>query len=382
MYALDLDDPRAWPTANAVVAPYVDAQRAIDATTRAAADAPDTKLREWVARALADGQGELLARTLRCAPSPVIARHLRRILDDTERGSPGAPGELHATLFALPVIVVAALDAGAAAVTLAATLPDAVALAAILRDARAFGGCETFALSSSLVSADSLDIEALPGLLGRGALVAPTGEFARGALDLAPAPVRVDTGVERVHLRFIPGAVLTPPGSDPLAHSTINQWGMALAGAIGKALAAPGVTRLALPRPAQRLVAAVQSGRVAQREVSAQLFASNAIRRIRSSYGEPTAIVSAHRAADAPGGGELRLSLSSPFAASAAEGFRCPLYPYETVQEVAAVLAALLRDCRVSAPRAMPGVHPDIDPATGAPLFFNDHGTSPAAALH
>jgi hypothetical protein len=382
MYALDLDDPRTWPTANAAIAPYADARQAIDATTRAEADALDARLRDWVTRALAAREGELLARTVAQAPSPAIARHLRRVLTDVERAPLHASGELYTTLFAIPVIVVAGLDAEAAPVTLGAVLPDVAALAAMLREARAFGGCETFALSPSLVAADRVDIAALPMLLARRALLAQAVDFAGGALDLPPAPIPVESGVERVHLRFIPGVVLTPPGTDPLAESTIGRWGMALAAAIAKGLAAPGVTRLALPRPAQRLVAAVQSGRAAQRDVSAQIFASNAIRRIRASHGEPTAIVSAHRATDAPGGGELRLSLSSPFAAKAAEGFRCPLYPYETVQEVAAMLVALLRDCRVSAPRFMAGVHGDVDPVTGGPLFFKDHGASPEAPLH
>jgi hypothetical protein len=382
MYALDLDDPRTWPTANAAIAPYADARQAIDATTRAEADALDARLRDWVTRALAAREGELLARTVAQAPSPAIARHLRRVLTDVERAPLHASGELYTTLFAIPVIVVAGLDAEAAPVTLGAVLPDVAALAAMLREARAFGGCETFALSPSLVAADRLDIAALPMLLARRALLAQAVDFAGGALDLPPAPIPVESGVERVHLRFIPGVVLTPPGTDPLAESTIGRWGMALAAAIAKGLAAPGVTRLALPRPAQRLVAAVQSGRAAQRDVSAQIFASNAIRRIRASHGEPTAIVSAHRATGAPGGGELRLSLSSPFAAKAAEGFRCPLYPYETVQEVAAMLVALLRDCRVSAPRFMRGVHGDVDPVTGGPLFFKDHGASPEAPLH
>ena len=381
MDAPDLDDPRAWPGANAAIAPWADAQRAIDATTRADADALDARLRDWLAAAMAAGDGDRLVRALADAPSAAAARHLRRLLANVERATQ-SPNELHTTLFAIPVIVVAGLDAGAAPVTLAGVLPDVATLAAMLRDARAFGGCETFALSSSLVSVERLDIGALPGLLARRALVADAGDLARGALDLPPAPIPVDPGVERVHLRFIPGALLTPAGADPFAESTIGQWGVPVAAAIAKALAAPGVTRLALPRPAQRLVTAVQSGRAAQREVSAQIFASNAIRRIRASYGEPTAIISAHRAAEAPGGGELRLSLSSPFAAKAAEGFRCPLYPYETVQDVAAMLDALLRDCRVSAPRFIAGIHADIDPLTGGPLFFKDHGASPETALH
>jgi hypothetical protein len=142
------------------------------------------------------------------------------------------------------------------------------------------------------------------------------------------------------------------------------------------------VSLLALPRDPQRLVGAVQSGRAAQREVSAQLFASNAIRALRRAFGEPTAIISAHRAADAPGRGELRLSISSPFAPKEAEGFRCPLYPYETVQEVGSMLVALVRDCRVTDVRVIPGVHDDIDPLTQGPLFFKNDGAPPSASTH
>ena len=140
---------------------------------------------------------------------------------------------------------------------------------------------------------------------------------------------------------------------------------MRFAQSLARQLGVPGLSLLALPRPPQRLVMALQAGRAAQREVSAQVFASNAIRKLRASVGEPTAIISAHRAADAAGGGELRLSLSSPFAPRDAEGFRCPLYPYETVQDVAAMLAGLLRDCRVSQVHVLPAVHADIDPVDG-----------------
>jgi len=374
----DLADPRLWPSATASAdVPYADVQRAIGATTRAEADAFDATVRRWLGHALAAGAGASVAQTLARAPSPAAARHLRRLLADVERGDPEAADALHTTLFAVPIVLVAALDAGAAAVTLEAVVADVSALAATLRDARALGGCETFALSSSLVATDAIDLAALPALLAHGELAPRADAVAFGMLDLPPAPIGVEGSVERVHLRFIPGAVLTPAHVDPLAGSTIGRWGVPFASAIAKALAAPGVSLLALPRPPLRFVRAVQEGRAAQREVSAQIFASNAIRRFRASCGEPTAIVSAHRAADAPGGGELRLSLSSPFAPKAAEGFRCPLYAYETVQDVGAMLDALLRDCQVSDVRFMPGIHADVDAVTGGALFFKDHGASP-----
>lgn len=382
MPASDLDDPRTRPAGLRAANAYEAARRAIDAPTAAEADGCDVRAREWLVDTLARADGEALADALERAPSPAIARHLRRLLADIEGGTGGTHDALRTMLFAIPCVVVAALDAGAPPVTLDAIVPDASALATILRDARAFAGCETFALSASLVAADAIGLRALPALLARVGSHDSTGSSTSLALDLPPAPIDVQGSVERVHLRFIAGALLAPAQVDPLHDSPIVRWGMPFARALARALAVPGVSLLALPRPAQRLVAAVQSGRTAQRDVSAQLFASNAIRRFRASYGEPTAIVSAHRADDAPGGGELRLSLSSPFAPKAAEGFRCPVYPYETVQEVGAMLDALLRDCRVSDVRFVPGVHDDVDPLTHGPLFFKDVAVSPGPSLH
>jgi hypothetical protein len=136
---------------------------------------------------------------------------------------------------------------------------------------------------------------------------------------------------------------------------------------------------LALPRAPAEPLPAVARGRVAQREVSAQIFASNAIRKFRGSVGEPSAVISAHRAAQAPGGGELRLSLSSPFEPRAAEGFRCPLYPLDRVGDVASALVDLMRDCRVTDIRVLAGVHPDRAANTGLPLLFKPD-TIPASA--
>ena len=132
----------------------------------------------------------------------------------------------------------------------------------------------------------------------------------------------------------------------------------------------PEISVLALPRAPQSPPAALLQGRAAQREVGVQLFASNAIRKLRAAVGEPSAVISAHRCAAAPGGGELRLSLSSPFDSRQAEGFRCPLFPTDHVGDVASMLIDLLRDCRVADVRALPGVHPDRDPQTGMPLLF------------
>ena len=374
MQPVDLNDPRAWPAARDADAFSADvhrmAEQAMRAPTQREADAADAAARERLAAAIASSDAGRLERTLAQAPSVAVVRHVRRLLVDVERRAAGeGVGTL---LFALPVIVVAALDGGDSAVTLPGVLRDPAALAAILREARAFGGLEQFGLGGALVAADTIDVAALPQLLARAARVG-----AHSPLDLPPAAIDVRERAERVHLRFVVGALLSVGGADPFADATIARWGMSLANALVRDLRIPGVAVLALARPPQRLLPAVQAGRAAQRDVSFQLFASNAIRRLRASYGEPTATLSAHRAADAPGGGELRVSLSSPFAPREAEGFRCPLHPYEAVADVAEALHAMLRDCRVSDVRSVAGVHADVDLVTGGRLFFKEDAMAP-----
>jgi hypothetical protein len=167
-----------------------------------------------------------------------------------------------------------------------------------------------------------------------------------------------------------------------LADTEVGAWGVPVAKALSRELAVGGASVLALPRAPQRPLPAVRTGRAAQREVGAQIFASNAIRKMRASVGEPSAVISAHRAPDAPGGGELRLSLSSPFAPRDAEGFRCPLYSLDRVGDVATMLGDLMADCRVTDVRVAAGVHPDRDPATGLTLLFKPDTLPGGAAIH
>ena len=394
----DFDDPRAWPRASAAgtvgAKLHAAARGAIDAPTGREAAAFDATARALLAAALRASDGAALGGVFASAPSAAVVRHLLRLLADVERGEPQDDTTLRHVLFAIPVIVVAALESGAAEATLPGVLPDARRLESILRDARAFRGIDAFALSGALAGADAIDVAAMPALVGRGALAdrldvaalparagrGSSGDARTVPVDIAPAAISVRDAVERVHLRFIAGAALAPPRIDPLAEPKIGAWGLAFAREVARQIGAPGVTLLALPRPPQRLVPALPAGRAAQREVAAQIFASNAIRRLRASFGEPIAVVSAHRAADAPGGGELRLSLSSPFAPTSAEGFRCPVYAYEAVGDVAAMLANLMRDCRVADVRFVAGIHADVDPSTGGPLFF-DQAAARALAL-
>jgi len=202
------------------------------------------------------------------------------------------------------------------------------------------------------------------------------------ARALPPLPITVAGAVESVHLRFLVGSALAAPGANLFRDTEVGKWGIPFAQALSRALAAPGVSTLALPRPPLPLVEAAWIGRVAQREVGAQIFASNAVRKLRAGTGEPSAVISVHRIDGDDAGAEVRLSLSSPFDPRAAEGLRCPLWPLDRVDDVVLMLATLLEDCRVTDVRRKPGVHPDRDPDTGLPLLFKAQSEPPASALH
>ncbi|MFO1323221.1 MAG: hypothetical protein U1F15_04070 [Burkholderiales bacterium] len=373
-----MDDPRRFPDAAAAPDDLARLHRLAEASQAAAtgrdADARDAELGAALDALLQPGRGDALAALFATAPSVAVYRHLWRLLAVRERAGAPDPDNV-VRLFAIPVVVVTGIEGSdVARATLPEALADASALVALLREHGALGGHQSIALSNALAGADALDLARLPDLL---AWRTP-GETARA---LPPAPIVVAAGAESVHLRFLVGSVVAAPGTDPLRDATVGRWGIPLAQWLARSLAAPGATVLALPRAPQPLSTALVQGRLAQREVSAQIFASNAIRKLRSATGEPTAMISVHRL-DAPeGAGEVRLSLSSPFDPKAAEGFRCPLYPGDRVDDLVQMLTTLLAACRVSDVRLQPGIHGDRDPATGLTLLFKGEGV-PLATLH
>ncbi len=364
-----LADPREFPRSAVAAAArlHAHARDALAAATRQETDALDRAIRSALAAMLA-GDGEEIAALFATAPAVDVARHLWRQLDAAWRESDG-DGSLVFEVFAIPVVVViAGGDAGG--VHHPGLLADPARLGAILREHGAPGGSETFSLSPALVGADAIDLARLPGLFGWRRLPASPADTPSLPRALLPAPMTPRGSDESAYLRFVVGTTIARAGIDHLSDPKVGRWGLPFTKELSRQLAVPGASVLALPRAPQRPLPALAVGRAAQREVSAQLFASNAIRKLRAAAGEPTAVISAHRAPGAPGGGELRLSLSAPFAPREAEGFRCPLYPIDRVVDVATMLADLLADCRVADVRIAPGVHPDRDPATRRMLLF------------
>jgi hypothetical protein len=378
----ELQDPRIFPDAASAPEParavYALAERALSAETAQDADACERELRARLL-ALLQETGTELAHMLAQSPSVSVTRHVWRALDASVRDASSAEdAALEAAMFAIPLVTVVGREGGGGGV-LPGVLPRADALAAILRDHDALGGSKTFALSNALIAADAIDVARLPEVLAWCRL--PDTLAAGMALPpraLSPSPMTYPAGHEAVHLRFIAGVAIAKPGADVTAAARVGKWGVPFARELTAQLAPAGTSLLALPRAPQRLLPAVADGRAARRDVAAQIFASNALRRFRSAVGEPTAVISAHRATDAPGGGELRLSLSSPFDAKAAEGFRCPLFALERVNDVASMLVTLLGDCRVTDIRILPGVHADRGDG-GVTLMFKPETIADAA---
>lgn len=360
------------------------ARESLAAPTGAHALACDTRLAEELAALVRSGDGERLAGAVTGAPSAEVYRHLWRLLARGERdGTALSPSPVR--LFALPIVVVAALDAADGGPReLPGTLSNAGALAALLVEHGALTGNRTLALAPVLVDVHALDIARLPALLATATLDAADGR-ARSP-DLAPAAVVVTSAAEAVHLRFLVGTALAAPDADLFGKGDVGRWGMPFAQALSAMLAVPGTSVLAMARAPLPLLEAQWQGRVAQREVAAQLFASNALRDLRARVGEPAAVISVHRGPDGEGPpdvpAEVRLSLSSPFEPRDAQGLRSPLWPLDRPDDVVAMLATLLSDCRVSRVEVRPGVHPDRDPVTGGPLLFKAGDEPPGALRH
>jgi hypothetical protein len=372
--SIDIADPRLFAaSSDARCEPLIRmAVASLTAPSPSAAEEIDRTLTRALAEHLQAGEGSMLAQLCNAAPSAAVARQLwRRLIDAWRVASAPAKGDgVAVTLFALPVVIVVGATAATSeqvADALTGVLTDVERVNALLRTHAALGGNQSATVAAPLIAADALDIAWLPTMLAWQKL---SPDNVAAERELRPAPMSVHRNQESVHLRFLLGTAIGAPAVDLFGDGGGGAWLMPLAQELSRQLASTGVSALALPRPPQAPLLALQHGRAAQREVGAQIFASNAIRRFRSRVGEPSAVISAHRCEGSPGGGELRLSLSSPFDPLPAEGFRCPLFPSDRAGDVATMLLDLLHDCRVADVRVVARVQPDRDLSTGLTLLL------------
>ena len=326
----------------------------------------DTELRERLAASLISADLSEIADALTRAPSHAVLRHITRALVGAHVDAGRARGDvaLPSTVFAMPVVIVAA---NSGPVNVPGALPNIDEITALMKANGALRGNENFVLSNAFAPASAFTLEKLPVTLD-------WWSAASGApIVIEKASLPVPANQESVFLRFLVGTALAGPGVDLLTANDTGKWGMPFTQAIARQLGGGTLSLLAMPRPPRSPLAALMHGRAAQREVSLQLFATNAIRKFRSSVGEPEAVISAHRTAD---GGEVRLSLSNPFDEKGAEGFRAELQATDRAQDVAVLMSDLLRECNVASVTVLADVFPDLDSESKLPMLFR------ADALH
>ncbi len=378
-----IPDPRAFPAyEGSAPNPLIDLSLAsLAAEVAVIAEKKETELRERMVAALCASAVAEIDDAMTRSPSLAVLRMLTRVLAhaqvDAGRLHSGA-SDLPTTVFALPVVIVAA---NSSPLQVPGALPNIGEFVELMKANGALRGNQTFTLSNALTSANALSLAKLPSTLAWWQLEQ------QSAIAVEKSSLQLPANQESVFLRFIVGTALAGPSVDLLNEKDTGNWGMPFTQAFAKQLGGGALSLLAMPRPPRAPLAALYQGRVAQREVSLQLFATNAIRKFRSSVGEPEAVISAHRThAGAGSGGEVRLSLSNPFDEKGAEGFRAELFPTDRAQDVVTLMQNLLAECHVENVTVLADVFPDVDPETSLPFYFRadalEEMTQRALRLH
>jgi hypothetical protein len=311
-----------------------------------AASAPQ---RDWVCPEViarlrvcaAAGRDDEIAASLRAATSAPVYRCLwesltRAVLPDSSAGLLALP-------FAFPLLIV---TGGRAPARVPAVLADAERVRDVLGASGVLGPARNFGLGNGLCSLAAL--ESLPP----SRLYGLAREISAGVLDLPPAEIAVTTSDEQVHLRFLLGAALTPAHAPTFLEtgSAIAAWGLALTRELSEQLRVEGLSVLPIPRPPAALLRAQELGRRAREELAFQAFVSRALRRFRAEIGEPDVTVAA---LDGPAVG---IRLASELIEDRIDVHAWALHPLDDLEEIAASVIGLLRECRVDNVQVLPGV--------------------------
>ncbi|MDR3410187.1 MAG: DUF2863 family protein [Formivibrio sp.] len=283
---------------------------------------------------------------------------LREVLETTP-----ADADKYASLFAIPVVIVAGSDKGA---TLPGKLIAPEDILNLLRQHDVLAPTAVAYLAPELVSIETLSaISPSQQIRWKTDKADLLSNGSSNLFDLTPAPLAIKE--EAAALRFIVGAVLQPGNTAPLIQlgGSVSPWGMALAQTLGTQLATEGATVLALPRAPQSWLSAQENGRLVLLETRLQLLASNAIRTIRSKGRTPVAIIAAHES------DEIRITFSSREDAERWQGFVWPLAPGERVEQIVDFAQTLFHDCQVQDIRLVDTIQPDC--VNELPFFVTAH---------
>jgi hypothetical protein len=358
-----IPDPRAFPIYDGTPRnPLIDLSlESLAAEVAVIAEKKETEIRERMAASLMADDVNEIDDAIERAPSLAVLRMLVRVLAvaqvDAGRERAGR-SDLPTTVFALPMVIVAA---NPSPIQIPGALPNIGEFIELMKANGALRGNQTFTMSNALASSKAFALEKLPNTLAWWQLES------QSSIAVEKTSMQLPANQESVFLRFLVGTALAGPGVDLLNEKDTGKWGMPFTQTFAKQLGGGAMSLLAMPRPARTPLAALYQGRAAQREVSLQLFATNAIRKFRSSVGDPEAVISAHRTTH---GGELRLSLSNAFDEKGAEGFRAELFATDRAQDIVVQIQDLLRECNVENVTVLGDVFPDHDPQTNLPWFF------------
>jgi hypothetical protein len=323
-------------------------------------------LHHQLASLLDRGDDAEIALALRAAPTAAAYAKLWRAVCEAANhaGNVSAGAGVVARIFALPLVII---TGSRRPVHLPGVVPDITAIGDLFKQHGALGPARNFGLGNALCSLDTIES------VRPGEIFAWTRDAGASRRELPPSAIEVAEPGEHVHLRYLVGAAIAPAVEPSFVEtaSNIGVWGMPLTRALAAQLSQPNVEVLPLARPPLDLLRAGQAGRYAQLETAFNLFASNAVRRLRGGTGDPDAVISAHDDSD------IRVSLSSPFDETTIEGFRWPLHPLDDLAGVLSAIAGMLADCRITNVRNAPSVLPALN-AHGQ-VWFGRAGDSVAA---
>jgi len=299
------------------------------------------QLAAWLRIRVAEGRDEEIVRSLHAATSPAVYRCLWDSLDRALSPDPGAG--VVALPFAFPLLIV---TGGRAPVTLSGVLRDIGRVRGALEVSGVLGQVSNFGLGNALCSLPALES------VQPSRLYALAREIFPGVLDLPPTDISVTTSDEQVHLRFLLGAALTPAHAPTFLEtgSAIATWGMALTRELSEQLQAEGLSVLPIPRPPATLLRAQELGRRAREELALQAFVSSTLRRFRAELGEPDVTVAALDSV------AIGVRLASPFVENRVDVHEWALHPLDDLEDIAASILGLLRECRVENVEVLPSV--------------------------
>jgi hypothetical protein len=328
-----LPDPRAYTPFSSN--PLVVAAEHAAKTGSALQQQKSGELLSLLRETLEAGDDARIEQALSEATSRSVRETLRRALVTALEPCHGAVFAMRA--FAIPVLIV---TGGRALAVVPGVVPDVGELQALLEKHGALGQSLNFGVGNALTTDERLTA-LKPGMLYR--LTREQGAKGFRPPDLAPQDIEVDSGEERVSLRFLVGAAVAAPNAPDISEAAgnIGAWGLAFAQVLARQLGQEGLSLLAIPRPPTNLQWALESGRFALREMEFQLFLSDALRRFRARVGDPDATVAAYS------DGSVRISLDSPFDESLACQYRWPLYADDDLAAVGSSIFGLLADCRL-----------------------------------